>query len=75
MGIKHGMITNGEFNESAFFNELDEKIDLVIRQLLERLEIQAKKKVKNFPFLMGQGVWMGSDGMDYEETLEELKER
>lgn len=72
LGIKHGMITNGEFNESAFFNELDEKIDLVIRQLLERLEIQAKKKVKNFPFLMGQGVWMGSDGMDYEETLEEL---
>ena len=45
----------------GFFKELDEKIDLVIDQLLERFEIQGNKKVKNFPFLMGQGVWKGSD--------------
>ncbi len=72
LGIKHGVVTNGEFNEAAFFNELDEKIDLVIKQLLERLEVQMRKKVKNFPFLMGQGVWMGSESLEWEDTLEEL---
>ncbi len=72
LGIKHGIVTNGEFNEAAFFNELDEKIDIVIQQLLERLQIQMKKKVKNFPFLMGQGVWIGSESLEWEDTLEEM---
>lgn len=72
LGIKHGVVTNGEFNEAAFFNELDEKIDVVILQMLERLEIQMKKKVKNFPFLMGQGVWMDSEKLEWEDTLEEV---
>lgn len=72
LGIKHGVVMNGEFNEAAFFNELDEKIDLVIEQLLERLQIQMKKKVKNFPFLMGQGVWIGSEALEWEDTLEEM---
>ncbi len=51
------------------FNELDEKIDLVIDQLLERMEIQGNKRVKNFPFLMGQGIWRGSDNLSPEDTL------
>lgn len=72
LGIKHGMVTNGEFNEASFFNELDEKIDIIIKQLLERLEIQMKRKVKNFPFLMGQGVWMGSENLEWEDALEEV---
>ena len=46
--------------------------DYVIEQLLERLAIQAGKKVKNFPFLMGQGVWLGSDELEWEDTLEEM---
>ena len=45
-------LTSGR-NRGEFFRQLDERIDLVIRQLLDRLEIQSKKKVKNFPFLMG----------------------
>ena len=45
----------------GFMKELDEMIDLVFEQLLERFEIQAKKKAKNFPFLIGQGVWLDSD--------------
>lgn len=72
LGIKHGVYTNGEFNEAAFFNELDEKMEIVIQQLYERLQLQAKKKVKNFPFLMGQGVWIGSENLGWEDTLEEL---
>jgi ribonucleoside-triphosphate reductase len=56
----------------AFFEDLDAKIDLVIDQLLERFEIQAKKKVKNYPFLMGQGIWLGSDKLDWEDELREV---
>nr|MDD6335978.1 anaerobic ribonucleoside-triphosphate reductase [bacterium] len=46
---------------SFFFEELDRKIDLCIDQLLERFEIQAQKTVRNFPFLMGEGVWLDSE--------------
>ncbi|HEX9060225.1 MAG TPA: anaerobic ribonucleoside-triphosphate reductase, partial [Clostridia bacterium] len=56
----------------SFFKELDSKIDLVIDQLLERFEIQGKKKVKNFPFLMGQGIWMDSDQLSPEDEIREV---
>jgi len=57
---------------AGFFAELDEKIDLVIEQLLERFEIQAAKKVKNFPFLMGQGIWIDSEKLGREDTIREV---
>ena len=59
-------------NKEKFFEELDETIDLVIDQLLERFEIQASKKVKNYPFLMGQGVWLDSDKLDSEDEVREV---
>ena len=72
LGIKHGMINNRETNLDGFFKELDEKIDLVIDQLLERMEVQGNKKMKNFPFLMGQGIWLGSDHLGPEDRLKEV---
>ncbi len=59
-------------NINIFFEELDKKIDLVIDQLLERYEIQARKKVKNFPFLMGQGVWIDSEKLGWEDEVREV---
>jgi ribonucleoside-triphosphate reductase len=59
-------------NLNIFFEELDKKIDLVIDQLYERFLIQAKKKVKNYPFLMGQGVWIDSDKLDWEDQVGEV---
>ena len=59
-------------NIEWFYNELDRKIDLVIDQLLERFEIQAKKKVNNFPFLMGEGVWLDSDKLGYNDEIREV---
>ncbi len=59
-------------NINVFFEELDKKIELVASQLLERFEIQAAKKVKNYPFLMGQGVWMDSDKLDWEDEVREV---
>lgn len=72
LGIKHGILKNNKADLDGFFKELDEKIDLVIEELLERMQIQANKKVKNFPFLMGQGVWKGSEDLGAEDKLEEV---
>ena len=55
-----------------FFEELDRKIDLVIDQLLARFQIQAKKRVKNYPFLMGQGIWLDSDKLGPEDEVGEV---
>jgi ribonucleoside-triphosphate reductase len=59
-------------DRERFFDELDKKIDLVIAQLLERFEIQAVKKVKNFPFLMGQGIWLDSGKLKGEDEIREV---
>ena len=72
LGIKHGSINGQNLNIDEFYSELDEKIDLVIDQLLERFEVQGNKKVKNFPFLMGQNVWKGSDDLGPNDTLKEV---
>ena len=48
-------------NLEWFFEELQRKMDLCAGQMLDRYAIQAAKKVKNFPFLMGQGVWIDSE--------------
>ena len=72
LGIKHGSLNGQPMDVQGFYNELDEKIDLVIEQLLERFEVQANKKVKNFPFLMGQNVWEGSDELGPNDTLREV---
>lgn len=55
-----------------FFDSLDHMIDIVIGQLNERLKIQSQKKVRNFPFLMGQGVWMDSEKLGMDDTVEEV---
>lgn len=52
-----------------FFSLLDEKIDLVFRQLMHRLKIQSAKKVRNYPFLMGQGIWLDSDTLDLDDCI------
>ncbi|MBW4829308.1 MAG: anaerobic ribonucleoside triphosphate reductase [Clostridiaceae bacterium] len=61
-----------EKNIDLFFEELDKTVDLVIEQLVERFKIQARKKVKNYPFLMGQGVWIDSDKLDKEDEVRDV---
>lgn len=55
-----------------FFEELQRKMDFVTKQLLDRFEIQCSKKVKNFPFLMGQGVWIGSEKLKPNDSIREI---
>ena len=59
-------------NIEKFFNMLDEKIDLIFEQLLDRLEIQSKKRALNYPFLMGQGVWINSETLKPQDEVREL---
>lgn len=59
-------------NKTKFFSDLDEKIDLIFRQLLQRFNIQARKTARNYPFLMGQGIWLDSEKLDIDEPIEEV---
>lgn len=74
IGIKHG-IALGERKKAdwkGFYKELDEKMDLVADQLHERYEFQAEKLVRNFPFLMGQGNWLGSEKLGPNDKLRDV---
>lgn len=55
-----------------FYKLLDDKLDLVIEQLLFRFKIQASKTVKNYPFLMGQGVWIDSEKLGPNDSIEDV---
>lgn len=59
-------------NIDFFYEQLDRMIDLVIDQLLERYEIQAQKLVRNFPFLMGQGVWIDSEKLGPNDSIRDI---
>lgn len=74
IGIKHGIATKErkEADWEGFYKELDEKLDLVKDQLLERFEFQASQHVRNFPFLMGQGNWFGSEKLKPDDTLRDV---
>ena len=74
IGIKHG-ICLGERKKpdwDGFYKELEEKMQLCANQLMERYEFQANQKVKNFPFLMGQGNWVGSDKLGPNDKLRDV---
>lgn len=55
-----------------FFKLLDGMLDKTMQQLLDRYEIQASRVVKNFPFLMGEGVWMDSDKLRPDDEVGEV---
>ena len=57
---------------SKFYELLDEKMELCKDQLLHRYKIQCSKTLKNYPFLMGQGVWKGSDELGVDDNLESV---
>ena len=69
LGIKHGIAKNGETDLDGFFEELGEMMDLVHEQLLERFEVQCDKRTYNFPFLLGQGIWMDSEKLKPTDRL------
>ena len=55
-----------------FFELLDGMVDTAMDQLYDRFKIQCQKKVRNFPFLMGQGIWIDSENLGPDDTVEEV---
>ena len=67
-----GILAKGDMD--VFYKTLDKRLALCCRQLLHRFEIQKKKTVKNYPFLMGQGIWIDSENLNiYDQVGEVLK--
>ncbi len=65
-----GILANG--NMDKFYKLLDKRLALCCRQLLHRFGIQSKKTVKNYPFLMGQGIWIDSDKLNINDEVGEV---
>lgn len=66
LGIKaHGDI-------DRFFELLNSMMDLVHHQLLNRFEVQCRKHPRNYPFLMGQGIWKDSEKLNPDDDIREI---
>lgn len=63
---------NAKGDIDRFFDELERKVGLVVEQLLDRFKIQSQKKVRNYPFLMGEGVWIDSDKLGIDDEVGEV---
>lgn len=61
-----------DHNVGLFFDMLESMMDLAIAQLIHRFKIQCQKRVRNFPFLMGQGIWIDSDKLSPDDTIGEI---
>ena len=74
LGIKHGIALKErkEADWQAFYKDLDRVMDLIRDELLDRFEFQANQHVRNFPFLMGQGNWFGSEKLGPNDTLRDV---
>lgn len=58
-------------NLSVFWQSLDEVFQDVVAQLLHRYDIQKNLRVKDFPFLMGQALYLDSEGLEPSDKVEE----
>ena len=59
-------------DEALFYEKLKDMMELVIGQLDDRFAIQSKKRVYNFPFMMGQGVWLDSEKLGPSDEVGEV---
>ena len=55
-----------------FFDLLTDMLNKVMKQLLDRYEVQSRRLVRNFPFLMGEGVWIDSDTLGPDDEIGEV---
>jgi len=59
-----------ERNLPVFYRLLEETVELVVKQLYHRFKVQCKLKVKDLPFVMGQGLYLGSEELKPEDSIE-----
>ena len=74
IGIKNGIALEkrSEADWDSFYKNLDEMIDIAAAQLMDRFDFQGEQRVRNFPFLMGQGNWMGSEKLGPDDKIRDV---
>ena len=74
IAIKHGICLKerDKADMKGFYQELEEVMELVKDQLLERFEIQCNKRCYNFPFLLEQGIWTDGDKLKPTDRLRKI---
>lgn len=74
LGIKYGIALKerDKADMKGFYRELEEVMDMVKDQLLERFEVQCNKRCYNFPFLLGQGVWTNGEKLKPTDRLRKV---
>ena len=74
LGIKHGICLKEreQADLKGFYEDLENMMDLVKDQLLERFEIQCNKRCYNFPFLLGEGVWTDGEKLKPTDRLRKV---
>lgn len=55
-----------------FFDKLKYMGDITAKQLYERYNFQCTAKAKQFPFLMGQGLWMEGESLKPNDRVEDV---
>lgn len=65
-----GILAKGDLKK--FFRDLDNLIDDAIQQLKDRFEYIGNKHVYNYPFLMGQGVYLDSEKFKMNDKIKEI---
>ncbi len=56
----------------AFYRHLSGVTELAIRQLYHRFTVQARLKVRDMPFVMGQGLYIGSNNLKPDDPIESV---
>mgnify|MGYP005837658029 CR=1 FL=1 len=54
----------------TFYRLLEDVVELAVNQLYHRFKVQCKLKVKDLPFVMGQGLYLGSENLKPEDSIE-----
>lgn len=67
---KVALESKGNFDK--FFELYDKYIEISHDYLLERLKVIAQKHVYNYPFLMGQGVWLDSEKLSSSDSIKDV---
>ncbi len=61
-----------ERNLMKFYQSLSDLIDLTCEQLFHRYQVQGKLRVKDMPFLMGQGLYLDSDKLAANDMIADV---
>lgn len=65
-----GIQANGNLEE--FYKILDERLEIAKEALLHRYDVLKNLKIKDLPFVAGQGLMKGSEGLSKEDSIEPI---